>query len=115
MSQYLDWKVGDRVACIVSAERIALMNAILPDAQYPQSGGVYTIREIRDDKRADGHLTLLLAELDNGHFIGVRTDRGFGYKEPGFPINGFRKVQPRKADISIFTAMLHDKRSKVDA
>lgn len=114
-SPYLDWKVGDRVACVVSADRIALMSSLIPEARYPSSDGIYTIREIRDDNRADGLLVLLLTEVDNRHLIGVQNQFGYGHKEPGFPIIGFRKVQPRKTDISIFTAMLHGKRSEVDA
>ena len=115
MSQYLDWKVGDKVVCIASAERISAMQDLTPGSNYPCSGGVYTIREIRDDNSSDGRLTLLLVELDNSHLIGVKTNNGYGYKEPGFPVTGFRKVQPRKTDISIFTAMLHDQRQKVPA
>lgn len=112
---YLDWKVGDNVVCIASAERISVMQALNPGSNYPRSGGVYTIREIRDDNRIDGRLTLLLVEIDNSHFIGVKTDSGYGYKEPGFPVTGFRKVQRRKTDISIFTAILHGQRDKVRA
>lgn len=115
MTLYLDWKVGDKVACIASAERISAMQALNPGSNYPRADGVYTIREIRDDNYIDGRLTLLLVEIDNSHFIGVETEYGYGYKEPGFPITGFRKVQPRKTDISIFTALLHDQHDKVPA
>lgn len=108
---YLDWKVGDRVVCIASAERIALMQSTRPGSNYPASKSVYTIREIRDDADLGGSLCVLLGEVSNAHLIGRP-----GYiREPGFPLHGFRKVHPRKTDISIFIAILHGQHDKVPA
>jgi len=113
---YLDWKVGDRVVCVGTAEGIARMQALIPEATMPESGGIYTIRAIRDDRdirhRDGAELSLLLAEIDNRHMVGRARDGWKCYREPGFPLRGFRKVQPCKTDISIFTAMLHDQRQK---
>jgi len=108
---YRDWHVGMRVVCI---KRVNPRTRI-SGARYPDYRGIYTIREIRDDKRKDGLLTILLREIDNSDFIGVLLPNGYGYLEPGFPANAFRPVQPRKTDISIFTAMLHDRHQKVSA
>ena len=108
---YLDWKVGDKVVCV---KRINPAVRI-PNAVYPHYQGVYTIREIRDDNRKDGALTVLLSEIDNAHFIGVRLKGAFGYREPGFPHTGFRPVQTRKTSIAIFTAMLDSAKRSVRA
>lgn len=113
---YLDWHVGMKVVCIASAETIANMMRVIPDAIWPAHGVVYTIREIRDDgaiTNTDSRVVVLLSEIDNSHFIGVRRGNQFGYVEPGFSASGFRPLQHRKTDISIFTAMLHDQRQKV--
>lgn len=108
---YLDWKVGDRVVCLKHVNP----SVRVPRGNYPECGGVYAIREIRDDNHSDGHLTILLVGIDNRHLIGVRRGNTYGYKEPGFPIHGFRKIDPRATDISIFTAMLHGQHDKVPA
>ena len=100
---YLDWHVGMKVVCVKRVDpRIRVKGG-----RYPDYRGIYTIRQIRDDKRKDGALTLLLHELDNSDFIGVQIGNRYGYLEPGFPHHGFRPLQTRKTDISIFTAMLH--------
>jgi len=111
---YLDWKVGDRIVCIADPAWIAAGMRAVKGSRYPQYRGVYTIREIRDDAqwgRGEGHIVVLLGEVDNSHFIGCRpTPNTFCYVEPGFPARGFRKVEPRKTDISALEALLHTTR-----
>ena len=99
---YRSWHVGMKVVCV--GERPG--NADV-DAVYPEIGQIYTIRELRDDTaRGKAGVFVLLAEIDNRHFIGRASPRGFAYVEPGFNPNGFRPLVTRKTDISIFTAML---------
>ncbi len=119
MTSYAHWHVGMKVVCVVSQEDIDRSQSYAaPGSVYPISNGTYTIREIRDDfkwRRGDHHIVLLLQEIDNRHLIGLRVGTQYCYVEPGFPITGFRPVQTRKTDISIFTAMLQGDHSKVDA
>lgn len=108
---YLNWHVGMKVVCVASPERIAAGMRRMPGAIYPAHNGIYTIREIRDDaqwNKGASSIVLLLAEIDNSHFIGTHSaDNTYSYVEPGFNVRGFRPVQTRKTDISIFTAMLN--------
>ncbi|WP_144378500.1 hypothetical protein [Mesorhizobium amorphae] len=105
---YVDWYVGMKVVCIAPPEQIAKWQADAPMATCPKSNGVYTVREIRDDARWLGrHLVVLLSEISNAHMIGITVKANFiCFVEPGFTVENFRPLQARKADISIFSAML---------
>jgi len=76
-------------------------NECLPNgpAIYPDYEKVYTIRAIND---WGGDIILIrLHEIDNSHMVPE-----YGSVEPGFHYSKFRAVVERKADISIFKAML---------
>lgn len=103
MSQYLDWKVGDRVVYAPSDPTRARGKRHKPLTV----GRVYTIREMLGHPLT-GEVGVMLAEV-------VNTIHPAYGRERGYYARSFRKVQSRKTDISIFTAMLHDKRSKVGA
>lgn len=106
MSQYLDWKVGDKVVCVDDAE-----NGAYDSPEFVAVGGldglrkdaVYTIRSVGPDPE-DGFLSVWLEEIYRQTFRGVET---------GYAIQRFRKVQPRKTSIAIFERML--KPERVDA
>lgn len=109
MSAYRDWHVGMKVVCIVPAEQISEMQAAYPGSVYPHHNGIYTIREIRDDAPWNGgecHLVLLLDEICHRQMIGKTFAGGHCFVEPGFDVHGFRPVQTRKTDISVFTQLL---------
>jgi hypothetical protein len=101
---YLDWKVGDKIVCIADQDRIDAVHATVPGSIYPQSGKVYTIREMRDDSQWHSNkVVVLLKEIDNSHLLGAVLVPGTKcYVEPGFNPNGFRPVQPRKTSIEVF-------------
>lgn len=89
---YLDWKVGDKVVCI--KDSVARVNDLgLPGYL---KGQVFTIARLKWVEPYG--LCLGFVERDR---------RNLGH------VDGFRKVQPRKTDISIFTAMLN--KTGVDA
>lgn len=96
MTKYLDWKVGDRV-----------VYAPPPAFSPPQGskhkplvvGKVYSLREIILHPLT-GDVGVLLAEVVNSIHPAFDTERGYY-------ANSFRKVEPRKTDISLFTAMLN--------
>lgn len=113
---YLNWHVGMKVVCIAAQEKIDAEHAAVPGSVYPQSGAVYTIREIRDDSQwthGRQQIVVLLSEIDNSHMIGLAPRPGTKcYVEPGFNPIGFRPAQTRKTDISIFTAMLNPQKQE---
>lgn len=104
MSGYLDWQVGDRVVCVDdqwSGWGLQVRNGI---ACPLICGSMYTISRIGPSagiyERSSIRLAIHLCEVD--HPNGV-----------GFNVARFRKVQPRKTNIAIFTAMLHDNKEHV--
>lgn len=107
---YLNWHVGMKVVCVAAQERINAIVASLPGSVYPTSGKIYTIREIRDDSpltNGKTQIVVLLCEIDNSHLVGRVLKPGTKcFVEPGFNPNGFRPVQTRKTDISIFNRIL---------
>jgi hypothetical protein len=114
MTEYLDWKVGDRVVHIDGGKCTPNTMALKRKYQlsFPRAGTVYTIRAIvpiiYHGKPAIG---IRLYELDNSHCQAISEHGG----EPAFHIQYFRKVQPRETDISCFTALLHDKPARETA
>lgn len=98
---YRDWYVGMKVVC-VDAQACGGYG----DEHLPQVGSVYTIRELLSDDFS-GIPCLRLVEIVNRtreyeHAITGKVV----VVEPAFTCRKFRPVQPRKTDISIFTAML---------
>lgn len=113
---YHDWHVGMKVVCVDDVFDESGRNGIGRACEVvPVAGQVYTIRAI--GKFYPGNpeeLVIVLNEIVNpvlpyryGYSV-VRSERCFG-------VFRFRPVQKRKTDISIFTAILHDQRDKVEA
>lgn len=108
MTQYLDWKVGDKVVCISVPEDMGYGH------QLPEIRRIYTIRQI-----GLGLAFGVVVKLDEiRNQSRTYNSSKFGRTVTGeicFGARHFRPVQTRKTDISIFTAMLHDQRQKVPA
>lgn len=94
MTQYLDWKVGDRVVCVDDN-----------DVRFLEAGKEYTIAAIRA-----GTFTSRCGTLVEG--VGIQL------KEDGSPYyyfaRRFRKVQPRKTSIAIFERLLNTQSNEVE-
>lgn len=90
------WQPGMRCVCIKQVSDEA--RDAIPEGIWPDKGGVYTVREVRDDKKPSGGLTVLLHEIDNSHLIGRQFKYGFGHAEPGFPETGFRPLSETRLD-----------------
>lgn len=113
MTDYTSWHVGMKVVCVVDPDKLGRNMKRFRGAHFPQVGGIYTVREIR---ALSDRVILLLAEISNQHIAGQKhSDGSYSHDEPGFNIKYFRPVQKRKTDISIFTAMLHDKKEHAPA
>lgn len=104
---FLEWKVGDRVVCLDEKWAkgcIQYVNRIPPSLRR---GSVYTVKDIKIgegfgiDRVVSKHVMVLLSEALNPELDGF------------FDARRFRRVVPRKTDISVFTAMLG--KSKIDA
>ena len=112
---YLDWKVGDKVVC-VAAGMPTYKTSRWGQFNRPEVGTIYTLREIFVETRFTGISTkaspvfIRLMEVTN-----PEVDTYVGPYEPAFSARCFRKVQPHKTDITIFTAMLDPSRQQVDA
>jgi hypothetical protein len=106
---YRDWHVGMKVVCIDPTWGASgpLQAEYCPN--LPVKGQVYTIRtlECRVVVKREGFAVLIrLEEIHNP----------INYQgEPVFFGKKFRPVQPRKTDISIFTAMLTGSKQKEPA
>lgn len=99
---YLDWKVGDKVVCVKQYDFNAAV--MLPTDTLPVEGGIYTIREIgclhpNYPKAA----AIRLREIRNRQVMRIETGTAI---ELFFFASRFRRVQPRKTDISIFQRLL---------
>ncbi|RVC47637.1 hypothetical protein EN781_00440 [Mesorhizobium sp. M4A.F.Ca.ET.090.04.2.1] len=99
-----DWHVGMKVVCVDPTWGTATGHPL--QRQYcpnlPEKNAVYTIRTIESDVVVRGHepeILIRLVEIANPTINGG---------EARFFASKFRPAQPRKADISIFTAMLTD-------
>lgn len=96
MTQYLDWKVGDRVVCVddTGAETV-----VYP---FPKVGTVCTISWIGYD---GGTLGVDLVEYPCPPSDTIL--RGW---DPEY----FRKVQPRKTSIAVFERLLNTQNNEVE-
>lgn len=90
------WAPGMLCVCIRNPTDRA--RAAIPPGNWPNKGTVYMIREVRDDRKPDGHLTLLLREIDNSHLLGLTFSGGTAHLEPGFPEYGFRPLSEDSLD-----------------
>jgi len=96
-----NFRVGQKVVLVDDTHRVAdgivpKARAISLGANYPVKGGVYTVRDIRK-VTVSGDICLLLAELDNSHFV---TAHGFKF-EPGFSAWRFRPAVERGTDLGM--------------
>jgi hypothetical protein len=101
MSDYRDWKVGDKVVCVVDEWPRGCVEAALGVLCPLVSGAIYTVASLTInggvgidglcDKKVCVHLDEVRHPTQGGSFDARR----------------FRKIEPRKTDISIFTAMLN--------
>jgi len=98
---------GQKVVCV---ERFLNERKRL-DITYPQQKIIYTIREIWRSRKMDADF-FRLVEIRNARNC---LDENGEWSEPGFWSARFRPVCDRPTDISLFTAMLNDKRVEVDA
>lgn len=103
MSAYLDWKVGDKVVCI---DANLYDDGYDPKTMYLygdldglEKDKIYTIREFYIDSY-DLEICICLDEIHR------ELDEVL-WRESGYLVRRFRKVQKRKTDISIFTEMLN--------
>lgn len=92
---YRDWHVGMKVVCIDDAG--------VPGARLYR-GSVYTIKSIRMSDR-DSYFKGV-----PGPWLVVELVEIINPTGTGFNVRRFRPVQPRKTDISLFTAMLNGQR-----
>lgn len=92
---YRSWHVGMKVVCVDDSDGLVRKNAA-----RLKLGQIYTISRI--EGRAFPEVAVQVAELNYNWYEFVRASR-------------FRPVQPRKTDISIFTAMLHSTKNEVRA
>jgi hypothetical protein len=90
MADYRDWKVGDRVVCVSGKPNPDY------DRPIPRLGGVYTISWV--GLTDEGEVMIDLQEMPQ-----PETEKFYR----GVAAIHYRKVQPRKTSIAIFTAMLN--------
>jgi hypothetical protein len=100
---YHDWHVGMKVVCVDDDWDFGP----LPGETFPKAGAVYTIRSLSIE---GSEVFVQLAEIVNP--VCVFEDI---IGESEFAAVNFRPVQPRKTDISIFTAMLDSARERETA
>lgn len=96
-----DWKVGDRIVCVNVTHDTSPTKIIrvVGGLDGLKKGRVYTIRDfVPCMYRSD--VCVRLDEI-------VRCAKGSDVYEPGFLVSRFRRVEPRKTNIGIFTAMLN--------
>lgn len=99
---YLDWHVGMKVVCVEEFEHNGTEH-------LPLVGAIYTLRGLRRSKYTD-RLYVQLVEVVN-----VPRQYAGEFGEPWFSVEGFRPVQTKKTDISVFQAMLTGNKQKVEA
>jgi len=98
---YLDWHVGMKVVCLDIEWPRHAAAVVAKGCRLPEPGRIYTIREI-GVAQEDGKVYVRLREIRNPRI----TFKPWAAGEPRFGARRFRPLQPRKTDISIFTAML---------
>lgn len=104
---YRDWHVGMKVVCVSD-----LNDHPAKCARHivPSRGSVYTIREIFTEPRSKKFPNDPFVRLVE--IVNAPQKTKFGPYECSFHVRHFRPVQPRKTDISIFTAMLTGTKAK---
>lgn len=96
-----DWTAGMEVVCIVGGDR-SHWGPLTPAARGicpPVKGKVYHVSGIEYD------------ETEELIYVALKEYA----PDVGFDARGFRPVQPRKTDISVFTALLNTSKQKEDA
>lgn len=93
---FRDWQVGMKVTPLNDDP----WDQDYDDEVFPEFGVVYTIRSIGIGY--DGNVYITLVEIVNPQ----RHYELGGYGEIDFRASEFRKVEPRKTDISVFTRFL---------
>lgn len=100
MSDYTSWHVGMKVVCVDDQWHDPTAFGPCPLV----AGVIYTVARIQPAtglyRGGCDHICVQVAEIN---------------WERGFAAPRFRPVQKRKTDISIFTAMLHDKKEHAPA
>lgn len=113
-------KAGDKVCLVNDLSPLRRTDwGRLLDLEFPEVGGIYTIREIRPSGYDDGMVGILLSEVLNMP-CGIIQRGGWCEKpdhvaEPAFDWRDFRPVDRSKADISIFKSLLNPSRERADA
>ncbi|MDF1599694.1 hypothetical protein PZ895_07880 [Mesorhizobium sp. YIM 152430] len=108
---YLHWHVGMKVVCVEGANR----EHGYGDEKLPETGRVYTIREIKPCM-GSGVVCITLREIVNEKRTYFQVDlRREVFGECAWPAHTFRPIQDRKTDISVFTALLNDQKQKEPA
>lgn len=108
-------KPGDKVVCIAPQSKIDAV-AKATGGNVPKNGGVYTVREIRDDspyrKSSTPHFVVLLSEIDNSWMVGMSGPGWKCYVEPGMSVPAFSPVQTKSTDtgMAILKAILNGQR-----
>lgn len=103
---YLDWHVGMKVVCVNDNYRVSLvtrrwfglMKRDIRILHNLNKGDTYTITGMVK-LQADGGIELVAIFVDGARHFGLPV-------EWPFPATLFRKIETRKTDISIFTALL---------
>lgn len=114
MTQYLDWKVGDRVVFVGPAKRVSIARSGLMGFLFGkkrlhhslEADATYTIKGIGSHFELNRHERLVCVLLVEACFSGSPTT--------GFPAEWFRKVQPRKTSIAIFERLLNTQNNEVE-
>jgi len=114
---YLDWKVGDRVV-LVDCSRLVQFNHKGWRKFIPGLGKFIMTHQLVVGETYEIEAVTTHNDLTTGEPIVCIFVKGFRFNEHkgvAFPAAWFRKVQPRKTDISIFEAILHGARVPEDA
>ena len=94
MTNYLDWKIGDEVECIDNSSQTT----------HLKCKQVYKISAIIAHDNWNYNNCSISIQLTGFTFPLLRDD---GKRATSFGAWRFRKLQKRKTDISVFTAMLN--------
>ena len=111
-------KPGDKVVCVAAQSKIDAV-AKSTGANVPTSGGIYTVREIRDDSpyrtSSTPRFVVLLNEIDNSWMVGMTGPRWKCYVEPGMSVAAFRPAQSTETGMKMIRKLLDSVPVKEDA
>jgi hypothetical protein len=99
----MTFRIGQKVVCVDASDGVVGASMF---SDRLVKGNIYTIRGFNSPDYLNDTLGLLLEEIIGE--ISTSWDEEYGFRQ-----NRFRPIVERKTDISVFTAMLTDKR--VDA